>query len=478
MRGELLASRYEVERSVGAGGMASVYLARDTLLERRVALKVLDDRHAGDPAYVERFRAEARAAAKLQHPNVVGVIDRGEDGGREFIVYEYVEGESLKELVARLGPFPPEQAVRVGLHVARALAHAHEQGLVHRDVKPQNVLLGEDGRARVTDFGIARALEAPDRTESGTILGTGSYVAPEQAQGERVGPAADVYSLGVVLYELLAGGPPFGGASFVETAVRHVHERPPDLRERRADVPPPLAELVGRCLAKDPAARPSAAQVAAELEALSQPSAAAPASPSDPEPVAPEAERTLVISRRPSIARARRRGPLLALAAALAVAAAVAAALLLRGGEDGGAAGRPVTVEAVGTYDPLGDHAENDGDVPFASDGDADTYWSTEGYDDFAATKEGVGLVLDTGGAAPRSLTVRTSLPGWTAEIRAGDGPEGPFERVVGPSQRAGAETTWELDEAAGRYLAVWFTALAEEPGRDHARVDEVSARG
>jgi serine/threonine-protein kinase len=473
MPAELLAERYEVEREVGSGGMARVYLARDTLLERRVALKVLDARHAGDPAYVERFRAEARAAARLQHPNVVGVIDRGEDGGREFIVYEYVEGDSLEQLVAREGPFPPEREASVARDVARALAHAHEQGLVHRDVKPQNVLVGEDGRTRVTDFGIARALEGPERTESGTILGTGGYVAPEQAQGERVGPPADVYSLGIVLYELLAGEPPFRGSSFVEAAVKHVNETPVDVRERRPDVPPALAELVGRCLAKDPGERPTAAQLAGELGSY----AGAQAPPTGAAEPAPDEDRTLVIARRPQAVR-RRRWPLALLAAALAAAAVVGAAALLRDDGDAGAAGAVVRVQAVAAYDPLGDGAENDADVALATDGDPGTYWSTEGYDDFAATKEGVGLVLDTGSAPVRSLAVRTSLPGWTAEIRTADDQGGPFERVVGEPQQAEAETTWELAEGSARYLAIWITALAPEDGRDHARVAEVSARG
>jgi serine/threonine-protein kinase len=472
MAAELLAERYEIEREVGSGGMACVYLARDTLLERRVALKVLDARHAGDPAYVERFRAEARAAARLQHPNVVGVIDRGEDGGREFIVYEYVEGDSLQQLVARDGPFPPERAASVGLEVARALAHAHEQGLVHRDVKPQNVLVGEDGRARVTDFGIARALEGPERTESGAILGTGSYVAPEQAQGERVGPTADVYSLGIVLYELLAGEPPFRGSSFVETALRHVNEAPPDLRERRPDVPPALAALVHRCLAKSPADRPTAAEVAGELGAYAR----APEHPAE-EPAEPGEDRTLVIARRPQAAR-RRRWPLALLAAGLVAAAVAGAAALLRDDGDAGAAGAVVRVQAVAAYDPLGDGSENDGEVALATDGDPATYWSTEGYDDFVATKEGVGLVLDTGSAPVRSLTLRTSLPGWTAEIRTADDAAGPFERVVGEPQQAEAETRWDLAEGSGRYLAIWITALAPEDGRDHARIDEVAARG
>src|SRR5213595_3723355 len=207
--------------------MSSVYRAHDRLLERRVALKVLHEQYTSDEDYVERFRREARAVAQLTHPNIVTVIDRGEQDGRQFIVFEYVHGMNLKELVEQEGPLPPGETIELALQIARGLAFAHEQGLVHRDVKPQNVLLDADGRAKVTDFGIARALDVDGMTITGTIMGTSNYIAPEQASGQRVDAHSDVYALGCVLYELLAGEVPFPGESFVAVAMKHMHEPAP-----------------------------------------------------------------------------------------------------------------------------------------------------------------------------------------------------------------------------------------------------------
>src|SRR5919197_808947 len=203
--GDLIADRYELEELCGSGGMSSVYKARDTLLERNVALKILHSHYSDDEEYVQRFRHEARTVARLAHPNIVTVIDRGESDGRQFIVFEYVEGENLKELVERRGPLPVRRAIELGIEIGTALAVAHESGLVHRDVKPQNVLLG-DGRAKVTDFGIARSIEVKQGlTQTGTVLGTSDYISPEQATGEQVDAQSDVYSLGAVMYELLTG---------------------------------------------------------------------------------------------------------------------------------------------------------------------------------------------------------------------------------------------------------------------------------
>src|ERR1700746_3661201 len=183
MVGEVVAERYELEELVGTGGMSSVYRARDTLLERHVALKILHDRYTTDEEFVERFKREARSVAQLSHPNVVTVIARGQDGDHQYIVFEYIDGENLKELLVRSGRLEVRDALELGLQIARALAFAHEQGLVHRDVKPQNVLLNGDGRAKVTDFGIARALDVDGVTQVGTVLGTSDYIAPEQASG-------------------------------------------------------------------------------------------------------------------------------------------------------------------------------------------------------------------------------------------------------------------------------------------------------
>src|SRR4051794_28422096 len=269
MVGEVLADRYELEELVGTGGMSSVYRAHDRLLDRKVALKILHQHYSSDDDYVERFKHEARSVAALSHPNIVTVIDRGEHGGRQYIVFEYVEGETLKRLIERRGPAPVPNAIELGIQVARGLAFAHQQGLIHRDVKPQNVLLNGDGRAKVTDFGIARSLNVQHgMTQTGTVLGTSDYIAPEQAQGQRVDEHSDVYSLGVVMYELLTSEVPFPGENFVAVAMRHINEPPPPIRDKRPDVSPRLEAAVQKAMAKDPADRfPTMIDFCHELEA-------------------------------------------------------------------------------------------------------------------------------------------------------------------------------------------------------------------
>ncbi|MGH3090979.1 MAG: protein kinase domain-containing protein, partial [Gaiellaceae bacterium] len=235
--GELVADRYELEELVGEGGMSSVFRARDTVLERRVALKVLHEHHARDREYVERFRREARAIARLTHPNIVTVIDRGEWRGHQFIVFEHVAGENLKDIVEREGPLPVGRALAVTHQVGRALAFAHEAGIVHRDVKPENVLIDADGTAKVTDFGIARSLDPDDElTQTGTVLGTSDYISPEQASGEHAEEASDQYSLGIVLYELLTGEVPYPAPNLMAAAIRHLRDPVPSVRERRPEV--------------------------------------------------------------------------------------------------------------------------------------------------------------------------------------------------------------------------------------------------
>src|SRR5713226_389432 len=217
--------------------MSTVYKARDSLLERNVVLKVLHQQYSEDGDFVERFKREARSVAQLQHPNIVTVIDRGEEDGRQYIVFEYIDGENLKELVVRKGRLGIRAALEIALEIARGLAFAHDHGLVHRDVKPQNVLLNGDGGAKVTDFGIARSLDVEHGvTQTGTVLGTSDYIAPEQAQGQRVDEHTDVYSLGVVLYEMLTNEVPFPGENFVAVAMRHINEEPPLVGDKRPDV--------------------------------------------------------------------------------------------------------------------------------------------------------------------------------------------------------------------------------------------------
>jgi eukaryotic-like serine/threonine-protein kinase len=253
-------SRYAVEKTLGKGGMATVELAEDTELRRKVAVKRLFASLAGDDVFQERFFREARMAAALSHPNLVAVYDVGEEAGLPYIVMEYVDGETLSELTARSGPMQPDEAVELLLQVCAGLEHAHATGLVHRDIKPQNLLVRRDGVVKIADFGIARTLQATQLTQVGTVLGTAAYLAPEQAAGERVTAAADIYSLGAVAYELLTGRTPYAVESLADLAQKH-RQAPPPMR----DVPPELERAVLRALAFKPSKRPSAAAFAREL---------------------------------------------------------------------------------------------------------------------------------------------------------------------------------------------------------------------
>ncbi|MDQ3891005.1 MAG: serine/threonine protein kinase, partial [Actinomycetota bacterium] len=245
-------SRYAVERLLGRGGMASVYLARDRDLERPVAVKVLADPLALDEEFSARFRREAKTAAQLSHPNIVQVYDTGEEGGRIFIVMEYVDGESLDRLLGRERKLAPVRAIELGVQVCSALHYAHGKGVVHRDVKPGNLLLRTDGTVKVADFGIARPAYGTQLTQAGTVLGTVGYVPPEVVAGEAATARSDLYSLGVVLYELLTGRPPYRVESLAQLGRG---QEPPEVGELEPAVPPGAAAAVMRCLADDPRSR-------------------------------------------------------------------------------------------------------------------------------------------------------------------------------------------------------------------------------
>src|SRR5438874_2902420 len=252
LAGRVFSSRYEIQREVAQGGMAEVYLAHDQLLNRPVAMKALFPEYAREPSFVERFRREAQAAANLNHPNIVAIYDWGQEDGTYFIVMEYVEGRVLRDLIRSEAPLDLNQAAEITAEIASALAFAHRNGVVHRDVKPGNVLLTRFGNVKVTDFGIARAGTSDGLTQTGSVMGTATYFSPEQAQGLPVDGRSDVYSLGVVLYEMLTGVVPFTGDSPVAVAYKHVREEPLAPSQRNPEVPPDLEKIILAALAKDP----------------------------------------------------------------------------------------------------------------------------------------------------------------------------------------------------------------------------------
>jgi serine/threonine protein kinase len=472
--GELIAGRYELQELVGSGGMSNVFRAYDRLLERPVAIKVLHEQLGRDEDYVERFRREARAVAQLAHPNIVTVIDRGEEDGRQYIVFEYIEGENLKALVAN-GALPVDETLHYGLQVARALDFAHKRGLVHRDVKPQNVLLNEDGQAKVTDFGIARSLDVQGVTQTGTILGTSDYIAPEQARGDKVDQKTDIYSLGTVLYELLTGEVPYEGDNFVAVAMRHVNDPVPSVLDRRRDVPIRLDLVIQRAMAKNPDDRfESMEKLVEELERCLV------ELKTDGDEGA-----TMIVprARRPKAPRRKRSIPVLPiLLGALALAFLAGGAYLLAGSspevpvvaEEESPSG-PVTLSGAGAFDPEGGDGEHDDSAGEATDRDQGTAWTTEDYQDF--TKSGVGLVLQAPNAVALSrLTIRSEQPGFTALIKAGPSQSGPFVDVSGQQDVTGETATFRIDTGGEKYrfYVVWL-ALPPEGGQ--AYINEVTAR-
>ena len=261
----ILARRYELQELIGGGGMADVYKAQDKLLDRAVAVKILHQQYANDAEFVEKFRREATAAAKLAHPNIVNIYDVGEDGGSQYIVMEYVSGPTLKEVIQQKGCLEPIEAVRIAKEIASALESAHRNNLVHCDIKPHNILVMPDGHIKVTDFGIARAVSASTMTYSGSVMGSVHYFSPEQAKGTVITTKSDVYSLGVVLYEMLTGQLPFNGETSVSIALKHLQEEPVPIRQLNPSIPPVLEAIVQKAMSKDPADRPNSTELYADL---------------------------------------------------------------------------------------------------------------------------------------------------------------------------------------------------------------------
>jgi eukaryotic-like serine/threonine-protein kinase len=498
--GTLLGGRYRLDAQIGRGGMSSVYLAFDTVLERPVAIKLMHREIASDSDQLERFRREARSVAQLNHPHIVTVIDAGEEPspelggeteaggvGTPYIVLEYVEGETLKALIRREGPLEIPRAIAYAIELARALGAAHERLIVHRDVKPQNVLIGVEGSAKITDFGIARTLTEEGLTMDGRVLGTTDYVSPEQALGQSVTGQSDLYSLGIVLYEMLAGTPPFSGETPVSVAMKHVRESVPDVQLARPEVSAATASIVDRATAKDLTQRyPDAASMAGELE----------------EALAIEASRTgqatgevtTVLRTLPGSTRRRlpwrMRHPVRWVVSLALLGALVALVLVLiadrthRGVAPdvttrAGLEAVPLAQTAAHDYNPFGTGPENREKVQSAVDGDPNTSWSTEHYYDGTLKKAGgtgVGLYVDAApNVAGKQIEIQTPTPGFSAQIyvanhidlslpygssvsltaRGWRGPTGEAQNV-----HDGAHIQLNLGGVRYRYYLVWITKL------------------
>ncbi len=469
--GTVLSGRYRLESKLGSGGMSTVYLATDETLERQVAVKILHAEISDQPDQIERFRREARAVAQLSHPNVVAVIDAGQDAGHPYIVFEYIEGETLKQRIERLGRLPLDESAAYAIEVGRGLAAAHARNMVHRDVKPQNVLIDPDGRAKVTDFGIARSLETKGLTATGRVLGTTDYVAPEQAMGHEIDARSDVYSLGVLLYEMLTGDVPFHAETQVGVAMKHVNEPLPDVQTRRPEVSAALAAVIETATSKDPEDRYTRMSgMLRDLESsLEVEVSRAGRSTGEVTTVldsVPPRRRRIFTRRRVSVA-----GILLVLAGAATAVAIVAftGEGEKRQPEPGQETLQPTAAE---DFDPSpGDESELPDQVDFAVDGDpTGTSWVTEHYDteDFGGLKDGVGLILDAGEPVDaREIQIRSAEGGWDFEVYAavGDPPAALADWGTPVGSTTDASTRVDVPikpPAESQYYLICITNLAE----------------
>ena len=489
--GTTLNGRYRLHTRIGAGGMSTVYCALDETLQRQVAVKLMTREVDSGSDELERFRREARAVAQLSHPHIVGVIDAGEDQGRAYIVFEYVEGETLKEHIRRAGRLPVAEAVAYAIEIARALGAAHARQIVHRDVKPQNVLIDEEGSAKVTDFGIARTLDEEGLTVDGRVLGTTDYVSPEQALGRPVTGQSDLYSLGVVLYEMLAGEVPFKGENQVAVAMKHVREPMPDLQLKRPEISAALAAVVDRATAKHQEDRyANDAELIAELEDV----------------LAIETARaghmggevTAVLRTLPS--QTQQRVPFRVRHRVIAVLL-----LLIALGAVGGGVAWLVTRAHHGTgqlpagllpaqsalqqvslcqdcahgFNPLGNPLDEAPNASLAIDNQHGTYWDTQRYYDNKLEKAGTGLYVDAApGLAAKQIRIIDATPGFTVTVYARSDPPPPRWpdsgwTQVSASTHVASDTSIPLNTQGKsyRYYLVWITDLG---GHQQLSLDEV----
>ncbi len=471
MIGTVLSGRYRLEAKLGSGGMSTVYLARDEVLDRPVAVKLMHREMTEQPDQLERFNQEARAVAKLSNPNVVSVIDAGEDGGRPYIVFEYVQGETLKQRIARVGALDATEALAYGLEIAQALQVAHDGEMVHRDVKPQNVLIDSTGRAKLTDFGISRQLDEEGVTAPGRVLGTTDYVAPEQAMGKEVDPRSDIYSLGIVLYEMLTGDVPFTAENQIGVAMKHVNDDLPDVQELRPDISAASGRVIDRATAKNPEDRyQTIGEMSDEMQAALEVEAIRGGGSSD--------QATSVLDAVPSprrqapLARKTSPWPAVALLLVALMIAAGTAWFISRGDTGGGGGGtaRQIPLVAAADYDPEGDQTEHTEEAALAIDSDRSaTAWTTESYatEDLSG-KRGVGLYVDAGKpVAASEMEIRSPTPGWDLEVWGANEPvpenlDGGWT-ALGKVNDVGKRQRFDLATAGRkyRYYLLWITRPA-----------------
>ncbi|HEX2266958.1 MAG TPA: protein kinase [Actinomycetota bacterium] len=493
-----LAGRYVLEERIAPGGMATVWRGHDDVLARTVAIKCLRDELARDPDFAARFQREAINAARLNHPNIISIFDTGVDDGVYFIVMEYFPGRNFRQLLSESGPLDPQRAAALILPVISALGFAHQNEVIHRDVKPANILVADDGRVKVADFGIAKAaFTQGDLTTTGTVLGTVQYLSPEQVEEGDLDGRSDLYSVGVVLYEMVAGRVPFVADNHVATAMMRLTQDPVPPSALRAGIPRELDSVIMRAMARRPEERFSSAEsMGAALERFA---GAGDLSATRPVPVTTVQEApSAPAPSRSSTFRAWMLVPLVLLVlGALVIAGGLAIGRLELGGPLGvrvaptasprtESRSQQIRVVSAEAFDPdPGDGRENSEDTGFAVDGELDTSWETERYDSEAlgALKDGVGLWLDLGRTVRvQEVSIESSISGWTFELKNAmevGAPALQDEQGQTSFEARGGPTVVQLPSVPTNGLLIWITGLGSSGGEGfRASIAEVTVTG